>query len=341
MRVNSRRLRWKDAYGARDELTATRGKAHEYLGMAIDFRVPGRCAMSQLDCIKKSRNELSEYWKAAYRNTPAPENLFKIDQESNELDEVLKEEYHQVTAKALWLSQRPRPDLQLATGFHCTRVKEPAVQDSKKLMQLLAYIWKARYLPLTIGIDENGELHIHIDGAHAAHVDAKGHSGLFATLGLGAMLNVPKKLGINTTSSTETEVVPAGERLPKCTWFRYFRIEQGEDAKEDVLLQDNKSAILLQKNYPYSAGKGSQHIHARYYFAVHKIKSKELRIAHCPTGKLVAGYSSKPLQGMLLTTHRNTLLGVREEDFKLYKKMYTEVLKKYDLFINEEDLHGI
>lgn len=220
-------------------------------------------------------------------------------------------------------------------------MKEPAVQDSKKLMQLLAYIWKTRYLPLIIGIGENGELYIHIGGAHAVHVDAKGHSGLFATLGLGAMINVSKKLGINTTSSTETEVVPAGERLPKCTWLRYFRIEQGEDVKEDVLLQDSKSAILLQKNYPYSTGKGSQHIHVRYYFAVHKIKSKELRIVHCPTGKLVADYSSKPLQGMLFTTHRDTLLGIRKEDYSLYKEMYAEVLKRYDLFVNEDDLCDI
>ena len=85
----------------------------------------------------------------------------------------------------------------------------------------------------------------------------------------------------------------------------------------------------------------SQHIHARYYFAARKAKSKELRIAHCPAGKLVAGYSSKPLQGMLLATRRDALLGAREEDCKLHKEMYAEVLKRCDLLANEEDLHGI
>ena len=97
----------------------------------------------------------------------------------------------------------------------------------------------------------------------------------------------------------------------------------------------------MQKNYPYSAGKGSQHIHVRYYFAAHKAKSKELRAARCPAGKLAAGCSSKPLQGMLLTTRRNTLLGIREEDYSLCKEMHAEVLKRCDLFVNEEDLHGI
>ena len=76
------------------------------------------------------------------------------------------------------------------------------------------------------------------------HMDTRGHSGLFATMGKGAMLNVAKKLGMVTISSTETEVVSTGERLPKCTWFRYMRLAQGEEMSEDVLMQDNKSTIL-------------------------------------------------------------------------------------------------
>jgi hypothetical protein len=79
-------------------------------------------------------------------------------------------------------------------------------------------------------------------------------------MGKGGMLNISKKLGLVTNSSTETEIVLMGERMHKCTWFRYFRIEQGEPIK-DLLMQDNKSMILLQKNGIFSVGKGSKHIH--------------------------------------------------------------------------------
>ena len=41
------------------------------------------------------------------------------------------------------------------------------------------------------------------------------------------MINVSKQLGLVTNSSMEIEIVDTDERLPKCTWFRYFRIEQG------------------------------------------------------------------------------------------------------------------
>ena len=40
-------------------------------------------------------------------------------------------------------------------------------------------------------------------------------------------------------------------------------------------------------------------------------------------------------------TSRNIILGVREEDFDLYKEMYVAVLKQYDLYINEEDLFDL
>ena len=84
-------------------------------------------------------------------------------------------------------------------------------------------------------------------------------------------------------------------------------------------MQDNKSAILLQKNYPYSSGSGSKHIHVRYYFVVDKIKNKEVKIVFCPTTEMLRDYSSKPQQGALFTSMRNTIMGVKEEDFNIYK----------------------
>ena len=98
-------------------------------------------------------------------------------------------------------------------------------------------------------------------------------------------------------SSTETEIVSTGEWFPKCTWFRYFWLAQGDHVKEDILMQDNDSGILVQKNYPYSTRKGSKHIHIRYFFVVDKVKNKEVKIIYCPTNKMWADFSSKPTQG--------------------------------------------
>ena len=158
-------------------------------------------------------------------------------------------------------------------------MKKPNEDDWNKLTWMMRYVWWTRFIPTIISITED-EAVIYIDGSHAIHNDTKGHSGMFTTMGKGALISAAKKLGIVTTSSTETEIVSTGERLPKCTWFRYFRIAQGDKITEDVLMQDNKSAILLQKNWPFSTGKGSKHINIRYFFVVDKIKHKEIKIMY-------------------------------------------------------------
>ena len=167
---------------------------------------------------------------------------------------------------------------------------------------------------------------IYVDGTHAVHADGKGHSGLFVTMGTGAMINISKKLGVNTVSPAETEIVSTGERFPKCSWFRYFRRVQRSLLTEDILMQDNQSSILMQKNYSYSNGKGSKHINVRYFFVVDKISNKEFKIVYCPTDKMIADYSRKPTQGKLFEFQRNTKQGIKIGDFRMYKEWYKKVL---------------
>ena len=81
-------------------------------------------------------------------------------------------------------------------------------------------------MTLIVSIDDYVEACMHIDGTHAVHMDGKGHPGMSLTMRKGAMVNVPKKLGLVTVSYTETEVVSDGEQFPKCSWFRCFRLAQ-------------------------------------------------------------------------------------------------------------------
>jgi hypothetical protein len=327
-------------YARRDPLTVMRGKLHEYLGMTVDFRTKLQVSFTQYDYLKKLFNDLPKDMLGGLKHTAAPEYLFKTTDESCLLSDSKKDEFHNITAKTLWVSQRTRPDAQLAVGFCCTRVKEPTEHDWKKLKHLMCYLWATRFLPLIIMNDGSNTI-IYIDGAHAVHNDCKGHSGLFVTQGKGAMINVSKKLGLVTNSSTETEIVATGERLPKCTWFRYFRLAQGEPIKEDILMQDNKSTMLLQKNGHFSVGKGSKHIHIRYFFATDKIQKKEVRLIYCPTDKMIADYSTKPLQGSKFVEFRDLMLGILKADYAKYKEQYIAVLKQYDLYENEDDLQGL
>jgi hypothetical protein len=143
------------------------------------------------------------------------------------------------------------------------------------------------YLPMILQCNGEGTC-IYIDGAHGSHADMKGHVGVFATEGKGAMYSSSNKLKLNTISLTETEVVSDGEKLPKSLWYRLFCIAQGGYANEDILMQDNQSAILLQNNGRYSVGKGSKHIDIRYFFITDRIEKKRINVKYCPTEEMIA-----------------------------------------------------
>jgi hypothetical protein len=56
------------------------------------------------------------------------------------------------------------------------------------------------------------------------------------------------KQKLNTHSSTETEIVGADNFMPAICWTQYFLEAQGYEVVDNILFQDNKSAILLEKN---------------------------------------------------------------------------------------------
>mmetsp|Transcript_7928 Transcript_7928/g.11457 ORF Transcript_7928/g.11457 Transcript_7928/m.11457 type:complete len:124 (+) Transcript_7928:773-1144(+) len=87
----------------------------------------------------------------------------------------------------------------------------------------------------------------YIDGAHAVHHDMWGHTATVMTLGKRAAYSSSSKQKINTMSSTETELIAVNDKMGQVLWTKYFLEGQGYDAPI-VLLQDNKSTVLLEKH---------------------------------------------------------------------------------------------
>jgi hypothetical protein len=86
--------------------------------------------------------------------------------------------------------------------------------------------------------------------------------------------------------------------------------EQGFGVKETKLYQDNMSSILLEKNGRSSSTKRTRHMEIRYFFVKDRVASGEVSIEHCPTGKMVADYFTKPLQGAQFKKLRDIIMNV-------------------------------
>ena len=125
-------------------------------------------------------------------------------------------------------------------------------------------------------------------------------------------MNISAKQKINTRSSTEAEVVGVDDIMGPILWTCYFLEAQGYKSKDTVLFQDNKSAILLEKNGTRSSSKRTKHINCRYYFITDRVNAGDLTIVHCPADEMVGDFFTKPLQGRLFIKFRRIIMNLPE-----------------------------
>ena len=117
--------------------------------------------------------------------------------------------------------------------------------------------------------------------------------------GRGSIISISKKQKLNTKSSTEAELIWADNEMPKIAWTRYLLEAQGYGIDENILYQDNMSAMLLEKNGNTSSTKNMKHINVRYYFIKYRVETGDVVIEHCPTEEMLGEHFTNPLQGAL------------------------------------------
>ena len=88
---------------------------------------------------------------------------------------------------------------------------------------------------------------------------------------------------------------------------------QGYKVNDNILLQDNKSAILLESNGKASSSKRTKHIKIRYFFITDRVSKGDLSIEWCPTNEMVGDFMTKPLQGAKFRKFREQCWGTTEK----------------------------
>ena len=286
----------KQMYGAIGELKVKHGNEHTYLGMDFDFSNEGSVKIDMRKYVKEMLEECPGELKAKSM-TPANEKLFRVNESSPKISKEKAESFHTMVAKALFLSKRARPDIQIAVAFLCTRVREPTIEDWNKMIRLMDYLKRTQEDCLLISMDDTGTIKWYIDVAYAVHPDMRSHTGAIMTLGKGAVTSVSSKQKVNARSSTEAELIGIDDIISNVLWTKLFMEHQGIEVKKNIVFQDNKSTILLAENGHHSAGKRSRHLNIKYFYITDKLEQKEMEIQYCPTDDMVGDYNTKPLQG--------------------------------------------
>jgi hypothetical protein len=94
-------------------------------------------------------------------------------------------------------------------------------------------------------------------------------------------------------------------------WTRNFLTAQGYKVTDNILYQDNKSAILLERNGRVSSTKRTKHIDVCYFFVTDRIKHGEVKAEWCPTNEMIADFMTKPLQEKLFIKFQDLVMGIK------------------------------
>ena len=88
-----------------------------------------------------------------------------------------------------------------------------------------------------------------------------------------------------------------------------FMEAQGYSLQQNIIQQDNKSAILLEKNSKMSCSKRSRHMNVRFFYIKDLIERGEVSVEYCLTKQMLADYFTKPLQESLFRKFRSVIMG--------------------------------
>ncbi len=169
-----------------------------------------------------------------------------MNEDFEKLPEYMAADFYTIVAKTLYVTNRARPDTCLSIAFLTMRVRAPNIDHREKLCHLMEYLRKDHAWPLVLGAKNNGLLMWYVDTLFAVHPNMCGHTGGGLTMGRGFSITATTKQKLNTRSSTESELVGIDDMMPIIILTRYFLFLQGYGINENLLLQDNKSSILLE-----------------------------------------------------------------------------------------------
>mmetsp|Transcript_16948 Transcript_16948/g.24556 ORF Transcript_16948/g.24556 Transcript_16948/m.24556 type:complete len:203 (-) Transcript_16948:1686-2294(-) len=198
----------------------------------------------------------------------------------------------------------------LHTSFLMTRVHNSTEQDWQKLERLLSYVNGTKEIPLCLEMGNNPiEIVANIDSSHATHGDYRGHTGIYISLGKGAIQAISTKQAINTKSSAETELVAASDGgTPAINVLNIVKC-QGIHVKALYIEQDNKSTLSMIQN-GRATGPTSRHINIRFFWLNDRVANGEVTMRYVPTEEMTSDLLTKHMEGKLFYKHRKTLLNI-------------------------------
>ena len=189
----------------------------------------------------------------------------------------------------------------------------------------------SRVVGLWLTLEVGDELCIKwwVDVSFGVHHDKRSHTGATMSLGKGLPVSSPTRQKLNTRSSTEAELVGVDDSMALVVWCRNFLKAQGLEVTDNVVHQDNQSAMLLERNGRTSSGRRMRHIDTRCYFVTDRIKQGDLRVEYFPTDNMLGGCKFRKFQRIILNLPSETVSNIHSTAAQecVGKRSYADVVR--------------
>ena len=147
-----------------------------------------------------------------------------------------------------------------------------------------------------------------VDASYTIHEYCKGYTGTVMNLGKGAMTRFPRRKKIQGKSYTEDKLIGSDDTAPQEICTKYFLEDQGYTVEDNIMYQDNKSAILLDTDGKMSSSNRTKYIKVLLIFIKDIISCGYLSLYYFPTEKMWSYVLTKPLQGPKFKERRAILM---------------------------------
>ena len=137
------------------------------------------------------------------------------------------------------------------------------------------------------------------------------------TMGAGIVTSFSRKQKLNAKNSIKSELIGDDDALPQILWTRYFVACQEYKVSENIIFQDNKSTLIMEKNGKASSSKKTKHIKVRYFLVKDKIEKGEVQVKYCPSEKMWSDVLTKPLHGEKFRKMRSMLMKCSEHYYEI------------------------
>ena len=206
-----------------------------------------------------------------------------------------------------------------------TRQAHPKKGDYNKALRVLRYMVTMRMNALHVyGLGKRPNIYIYTDAASNVYDDSISHSGLIVFIGDagGAMHCHSNKQKCVTRSSTESEIVAAGEAMDLAQFYKNLMQELGYNDTRVIHYEDNMSCMSLVESGCYAYDKKARHIVLKINYMHEYFENLENNavMIWCPTHWMIADMMTKDLHGTQFKALESITLGYEDIDLGSYEK---------------------